>query len=112
MLQAYFACGKELWTAIANARHFPWHDAALWLEDCAPAAPCLLAVGAEDTIINPRRITQVRNLQKIAEQRKSNLTLTLTLLFCTQDRLIAPHLMLCCCRRLVRSERGCEGYAF
>eukprot|EP00966_Prymnesium_polylepis_P090553 2096968-Prymnesium_polylepis.1 len=49
---------KELWTATVIARHLPWHDASLWLDDCVPAAPTLLAVGACDTIIHPRRIAQ------------------------------------------------------
>ncbi|KAL1530452.1 hypothetical protein AB1Y20_001355 [Prymnesium parvum] len=49
---------KELWTTIANARHLPWHDAELWLDDCSPSVPTLLAVGTDDTIINPPRIAQ------------------------------------------------------
>ena len=51
-----FLFKKELWTSTLIARHLPWDRAAVWLDDCAPQTPTLIAVGSTDAIVPPDRI--------------------------------------------------------
>ena len=51
-----FLFKKELWTSIVIARHLPWDLAGVWLDDCTPQTPTLIAVGSTDAIISPDRV--------------------------------------------------------
>ena len=51
-----FLFKKELWTSILIARHLPWDLAGVWLDDCTPQTPTLIAVGSTDAIVDPSRV--------------------------------------------------------
>ena len=42
---------QELFTSHIIARHLPWHEAQLWIEDCTARLPTLIAVSDDDSIV-------------------------------------------------------------
>ena len=54
-----FFVKKELFTSHVIARHLPWFEAELWLDDCSPRTPTLVAVSEDDAIVPTHKVRQV-----------------------------------------------------